>query len=221
MFGREFVFVIMELADKGTLKDYILNGKLSLDIKKHLLSESLNGLEYLHEMNIDHRDLSPDNILISSSTKNKFGITAKISDFGTSRVQSVSNKTVTKVIGKPKYMAPEVVKNFENANKIVYEKSSDIFGFGTIICFVIVEKYPFEKEMGNVTFSESYALIQIYNSKEFPNKYLKDINDNNFKEMIGMCWKINPKERISFKELKKRLFWTINKLFLPSLDKFF
>eukprot|EP00762_Andalucia_godoyi_P003099 ANDGO_01116.mRNA.1 MAP3K epsilon protein kinase 1 len=102
---KDFV-VVMELADLGSLSsvlDLSLIGRLSENVVRSCIRQTVVGLQYLHEKHLIHRDIKPANLLLTSS-----GV-VKISDFGASS-QVLGLQTMQRsVVGTPHYVAPEVV----------------------------------------------------------------------------------------------------------------
>jgi serine/threonine protein kinase len=97
--------VVMELADgtlRARLKHYQSQGLpgVPLDELFRYIAEAAEGLDFLHEQKITHRDVKPDNILILHGH-------AKLADFGLARAQAQLIETMS-FAGTPAYMAPEV-----------------------------------------------------------------------------------------------------------------
>jgi len=109
--------------------------------KKAVISQICQGLRFLHEKNVIHRDLKPTNILISrpdGSWENKRRM--KISDFDVSRVLKPHkrNFTKTKSSGSQGWTAPEMYKDAR------YTIASDIFSLGCVITFILSDgEHPF------------------------------------------------------------------------------
>jgi serine/threonine protein kinase len=171
--NHKLVF-INEYADKGDLQMYInflkykekgFSEKTILDI----LFQILNGLHYLHELNIIHRDIKPSNIVIC---KDKY----KIIDFGIStkfcnnpnklrRVESLTDENENNNLeyfhqnkdedeknkkynlgsmkGTIEYMAPEVFEMSLKTKKIEYNKSVDLYSLGWLLFSLITLDFPY------------------------------------------------------------------------------
>ena len=129
----------------------------------------VDGVAYLHSKGIVHRDLKPENILISRSNGDINHL--KIADFGFARKCGDQNGALSRVVGTPGYMAPEI--GLTN-----YSLGVDVWSLG-IICYILLCGYPpFEADddeelrnvirMGNVTFNTEGGWDTIGNSaKDF------------------------------------------------------
>ena len=103
-------------------------------VKLSVLLDVSQGLWYLHSHHppIVHRDLSPNNILLSSH------FVAKISDLGVAKVIQVdSRKTKTPVPGTVDFMPPEALQQYAN-----YDVQLDVFSYGGIILHVVNQEWP-------------------------------------------------------------------------------
>ncbi|KAH9079741.1 hypothetical protein Ae201684P_009615 [Aphanomyces euteiches] len=123
----------MELMDSGDLKDYLDTHDASkfpwVEKYVHMLS-IVEGLAYLHSMNIIHRDLKSRNVLMDS-TKG-----TKLTDFGISKEDIQA--TMTMGVGTFRWMAPEVVQDQE------YNVSADIYSFGMVLSEFDTHRIPYE-----------------------------------------------------------------------------
>lgn len=162
------------LSDKKKFIDYIKkNINIGNDIiydnkilpEKYLIyiiKQIFDGLEYLYDRNIFHRDIKPDNILF------KDGI-LKISDFGFAKELYTNSDISNTFCGSPLYMAPEILLQQPYSNK------SDIWSLGIMIYSIIYNDHP----CSNVT--NVYNLIKFYESSspiKFPyTKYSVEIID--------------------------------------------
>ena len=107
---------------------------IPLNVKLSILDEVCLGLRYLHSRNppIVHRDLTPNNILLS------YCLEAKITDLGVAKiVKSDNHKTMTKLPGTPDFMPPEAL-----SIRPVYGPSLDVFSYGGVILNVTTQLWP-------------------------------------------------------------------------------
>lgn len=145
--------IVTEFCSYGSLTSAVKNKKFREIHKIKALLDVANGLVFLHGSGIIHRDLKPDNILMIS-WEVRAPVMCKISDFGTTRGVNKFSKemNLTRGVGTPIFMAPELIKGARN-----YEKPADIYSFGLTMCNVITEKTPFE---GDTTFKTSYRIYK-------------------------------------------------------------
>ncbi|QHX36922.1 serine/threonine-protein kinase [Spiroplasma sp. BIUS-1] len=100
--GQEW-FIILECVEGGTLKDKFQEfGSMTLKELKYYFSKICEALSEAHKLQIIHRDIKPDNVLLTQSGEVKLG------DFGISVMEGKSTE-INKAIGTPKYMPPEVI----------------------------------------------------------------------------------------------------------------
>ncbi|CAK65635.1 unnamed protein product (macronuclear) [Paramecium tetraurelia] len=124
----------MEYMEGGSLKNYMsenpnLNEEQCIQIMKSILS----GLTYLHQHNVIHRDIKPDNILLTKD------IVPKIADFGLS-IQFENFDYSTCKCGTFLYMAPEILQNK------LYSKPVDVWATGIIMYQLLQGVHPFYKQ---------------------------------------------------------------------------
>ena len=101
--SKKEIYFVLEYCSGGDLSYYIESGITSSDTK--YFYEILEALEYLFHNDILHRDIKPQNILISNNS-------IKISDFGFAK-SFEKNELITTFCGSPLYMAPEIILNRE------------------------------------------------------------------------------------------------------------
>ncbi|CAB3249579.1 unnamed protein product [Arctia plantaginis] len=134
----ERIFVVMEKL-KGDMLEMILsheNGRLTERITKFLVAQILVSLKHLHEKNIVHCDLKPENVLLS--TDEEFP-QVKLCDFGFARI--IGEKSFRRsVVGTPAYLAPEVLRNKG------YNRSLDMWSVGVIIYVSLSGTFPFNED---------------------------------------------------------------------------
>ena len=108
---------------------------LDEDIIKFIMLQLLTGIQHLHSQRILHRDLKPQNILVSES------FIVKIADFGLSRVYHFPTRPYTKEISTLYYRAPELILSCDE-----YITGVDVWGIGCIFAELFIKKPLFKGE---------------------------------------------------------------------------
>lgn len=134
----ERIFVVMEKL-KGDMLEMILSherGRLPERTTKFLVAQILAALKHLHEKNIVHCDLKPENVLLSSDEELP---QVKLCDFGFARI--IGEKSFRRsVVGTPAYLAPEVLRNKG------YNRSLDMWSVGVIVYVSLSGTFPFNED---------------------------------------------------------------------------
>ena len=151
-------YIVMELVEGITLKKYIdKKGKLGIREAVSIAIQVAQGIEAAHKHNIVHRDIKPQNIIISKEGK------VKVTDFGIARA-ATSNTINSVVMGSVHYISPEQARGGYSDEK------SDIYSFGIALFEMLTGKVPFE---GDTTVS--IALQHIQNDMISPKTYLPEV----------------------------------------------
>ncbi len=155
---RGIYYIVMELVQGITLKDYITRkGKLTVREATSIAIQVSLALEAAHKSNIIHRDVKPQNIIISTDGK------VKLSDFGIARAAS-SNTISSNVMGSVHYSSPEQVRGgFSDAK-------SDIYSLGITMYEMVTGHVPFD---GDTTVA--IAIKHLQEEMESPRKFVPDI----------------------------------------------
>lgn len=125
-------YIVMELIEGITLKEYISKkGKLSVKEATSIAIQVSMGLEAAHSHGIVHRDVKPQNIIISTDGK------VKVTDFGIARAAS-SNTISSNVMGSVHYSSPEQVRGGYSDEK------SDIYSLGITLYEMVTGCVPFD-----------------------------------------------------------------------------
>ena len=138
-----FPVMMMELM-ADSLTHYVKKPNISMKMKASILYDVAFGLNYLHSYTppIIHRDLSPNNILMSRDS------IAKISDLGVAKVVKADSKAtqtmVTKAPGTLDFMPPESLGEMPN-----YDTSLDIFSYAGIVLHVVNQEWPSPANQGS------------------------------------------------------------------------
>lgn len=125
-------YIVMELIEGITLKSYIAQ-KRRLDVKEavSISIQVAQGIVAAHSRNIVHRDIKPQNIIISKDGK------VKVADFGIARAATSQTITVS-AVGSVHYISPEQARGGYS------DARSDIYSFGITMYEMVTGRVPFE-----------------------------------------------------------------------------
>lgn len=132
---RGLYYMVMELVEGITLKDYIeKKGKLSAKETISISIQMVTGIQAAHNCHIIHRDIKPQNIIISKDGK------VKVTDFGIARAttSTATQSVTTTVMGSVHYTSPE------QARGGIVDEKSDIYSAGITMYEMITGHVPFD-----------------------------------------------------------------------------
>uniref|UniRef100_A0A0E0I0I1 Protein kinase domain-containing protein n=1 Tax=Oryza nivara TaxID=4536 RepID=A0A0E0I0I1_ORYNI len=144
-----------------------------------IASDVSKGMNYLHQINIVHRDLKTANLLMDDQV-------VKVADFGVARVKDQSG-VMTAETGTYRWMAPEVIEH------LPYDQRADVFSFGIVIWELLTGKLPYEDM---TPLQAAVAVVQ---------KDLRPIIPADTHPMLAgllqKCWQKDPALRPTFSEI--------------------
>jgi len=191
---QHYSVIITEYCQYGDLKQLInkhksTSNKITNNMLNEYIMQLINGLCYLHDNNIIHRDIKPENIFLTEENKLKYG------DLGISRMSSSLSKDMTRLVGSPNYMSPEIVYEKE------YNCKSDVWSLGCVIYELITLERLFD---GNICFNIFHQIL---------NKQIEPANTTvKFQHILNRALEKDPIQRASVLELKNIML--VSKLFI-------
>lgn len=128
------LYLVMEYVEGPTLSDYIKShGPLSVEEAIFFTKQILRGIGTAHQHSIIHRDVKPQNILLTPDNE------VRITDFGIARAMTETQMTQTNnVMGSVHYLSPEQAKGKHT------DESSDIYSIGVVLFEMLTGHPPFE-----------------------------------------------------------------------------
>ena len=176
---RGLYYIVMELVEGITLKDYIQKkGRLTYKEVISIAVQVCSAMETAHGNNIIHRDIKPQNIMISKEGK------VKVTDFGIAKATS-SNTISTNVMGSVHYTSPEQARGGYSDAK------SDIYSLGITMYEMITGQLPFDGDS-----TVSIALKHLQEDITEPSELVEDI-PYSLEQIILKCTQKSPERRYS------------------------
>lgn len=176
---RGLYYMVMELVEGITLKEYIQKKKrLSTKEVVSIAIQMCTGIEAAHDNHIIHRDIKPQNIIISKEGK------VKVTDFGIARA-TTSHTVSSSAMGSVHYVSPEQAKGG------FCDAKSDIYSVGITMYEMVTGRVPFD--------GESTVEVAMKHLKERitpPSEYVPDISPA-LEKIILKCTQKNPDRRYS------------------------
>ena len=186
-------YEIMEYAKNGELKDFIqgTSTRLPEKISAKIFMNIVLTVKYLHENNIAHCDIKPENILMNTNYR------PLLSDFGFSQYfdGEKDDYTLHKFSGSDFYCAPETRKAYVRGFDGV---KNDIFSLGVLLFVITIGDFPFHKP----SFSDDrYRFIIKKNYSRFW-EYFNDIEiSEEFQDLINNLICITPSQRLNIEQI--------------------
>lgn len=130
---ENFHFVLEYCAGGNLLSKLYKQLRFTEQLARQFIYQLLVAVSYLHKLDICHRDVKPENILLLEQSQESL---LKLTDFGLSRTVR-KDESLKSTVGTPLYIAPEIIKRD-------YDKQCDLWSVGVILYLFLSGQYPFQ-----------------------------------------------------------------------------
>ncbi|BEI87169.1 hypothetical protein CcaverHIS002_0705150 [Cutaneotrichosporon cavernicola] len=184
------VYYVLELASNGELAAVIRRyGSLDLTSTRYYAAQLIDTLEFIHEREIIHRDVKPENLLLDNEMR------LKVTDFGSAKIlgrkEEPTETSKRSFVGSADYVSPEVLRS-EPATF-----ASDIWAFGVVLFDFITGKSPFRSATEFLTFQKV-----LKRELEFPKGF-----DPAARSLVELCLDLEASGRPNPQEIKTHPFF--------------
>ena len=193
-----YVYIVLNLARGEVLIDWLQQKKRCTELEAAIMTHSLlQGVSYLHDNKIAHRDLKLENLMFGMPGDIQ---TLKILDFGFSKKLQGLEDILSTICGSPQYVAPEILSMSHNQgagnNPMSYTFAVDCWSIGVILYMLLAGYAPFDEE------DEMLMFRKILNSNyTFPAEPWDTISDE-AKELVRSLITVDPLARMTARQSK-------------------
>ncbi|KAK3333663.1 kinase-like domain-containing protein [Cercophora scortea] len=191
---EDSLYMVLEMCKKGVVMKVGLNESASPypeETCRCWFRDLILGIEYLHSQGVVHRDIKPDNLLLTSDD------VLKIVDFGVSEMfEKAANMRTAKSAGSPAFLPPElcVAKHGD-----VSGKAADIWSMGVSLYCLRYGRIPFEKQ----------GVLEIYEAIRTESPQFPPGENEQFVDLMHRLMEKDPEKRITMAELREHP-WVTN-----------
>ena len=187
--------IVMEYVSGGSLDKVLYDTQQAFPwypTRWDIAHDVASAVSFLHSNHIIHRDLKSQNVLVYRQDDR---MRAKVADVGIAKIlKEEEMATMTKGMGTPLWMAPEVIEAQGEKKKITYDEKVDVYSYGIILSELINRKAPFS-EIDN--FFKVIPQVLEGNRPAFD----KESAPSNFVALMERCWAQRAAERPEIKEV--------------------
>ncbi|KAM7439975.1 Serine/threonine-protein kinase plk4 [Porites harrisoni] len=187
-----YVYLILEMCHNSEINRYLkkTGRPVGENEARHIMTQVVKGVLYLHSHGIIHRDLTLGNILLTKE------MDAKIGDFGLATRLTMPNEKHYTMCGTPNYISPEI------ATRGPHGLESDVWSLGCMLYTLLVGKPPFDTEAVKSTLNR--VVLADY---DLPSNLSSEAQD-----LIAQLLKKNPGDRITLSGILDHPFMTQERL---------
>lgn len=184
---KDELYLVMELVRGGDLFDAISTAtKYTEKDASSMILNLCSALKYLHNLNIVHRDVKPENLLVTQHADNTKSL--KLGDFG---LATYCDETLFTVCGTPTYVAPEIL------SEVGYGVQVDVWAAGIILYILLCGFPPFVSDSNNT--EELFDKI-IAGHFEYKSPYWDEISEPAM-ELIAQMLEVDPARRLTAEQV--------------------
>lgn len=179
----EYYYLIMDYCAGGDLFEYISNSARVKEVQAAtVFQQIISAIQYCHSQGVAHRDLKPQNILITVFPN------IKVCDFGLCQYFEGANAKMKTACGSPFYASPECIKG-----KPYNGRQSDIWSLGVILYELVTKQHPWP-------FDNTGLMLKRIQAAKFS---IPDDVSPPCQELIRGMMKLNPNERLKPEQILK------------------
>jgi len=185
--NEDSLYMVMEMCKKGVIMKVGMNetaDPYDVESCRCWFRDMILGIEYLHAQGVAHRDIKPDNLLLTEDDE------LKIVDFGVSEIfEKASDMLSAKSAGSPAFLPPELCVS---SHGTVSGKAADIWSMGVTLYCLCFGRVPFEKT----------NILELYESIKVESLEIPDDTDPELRDLIIRILDKDPESRIKMSAIR-------------------